>query len=192
MSAFEYFSVFISIILGLAMVHLLGGVSLMLDRRVHTRGYWVHTLWVFNMVLLIALVWIGNFLLADIDTFNVWHFLNMVAYATFIYLMSALLFPVRGAEVEDFHAHFRLNRARFFAMGLCFVATDAIDGLLEAHAVGGGLNPLQFLTLGVYATLFLIGMVWKNDRFDAFTAVVFVLGLAGFLESLVRAGVVRA
>ena len=34
MSAFEYLSTFMAIILGLAVVHLLGGVSLILDRRV--------------------------------------------------------------------------------------------------------------------------------------------------------------
>ena len=40
MSAFEYLSVFMSIILGLAVVHLLGGVSLILDQRVTARLNW--------------------------------------------------------------------------------------------------------------------------------------------------------
>ena len=33
---------------------------------------------------------------------------------------------------------------------------------------------------------------WKSKRLDAFAAVVFLLGLLGFLESLVRIGVVKA
>ena len=192
MSIFEYVSVFISVILGLAVVHLLGGLSLVLDTRVKTRVYWVHLLWTANMLFLTTLVWVGNFVLADVGAFTVWHFLNMVLYSMFIYLMSGLLYPVKGAEVTDFLHHFNDNRKRFYGVGLCLVITDTVDGLLEHRVIGGDLNPGQFATLTVYAILFIVGIVFKSRRFDAFTAVVFLLGLLGFLESLVRIGVVKA
>lgn len=38
MSIFEHYSVFVSIILGLAVVHLLGGISLILDKRTPAAG----------------------------------------------------------------------------------------------------------------------------------------------------------
>lgn len=63
MSIFEHVFVFISVILGLAVVHLLGGLFLILDRRVPTRVYWVHMLWTVNMLFFISLVWVGNFAL---------------------------------------------------------------------------------------------------------------------------------
>jgi hypothetical protein len=99
MTIFEHLSVFVSIILGLAVVHLLGGVSLILDARIRTKVYWVHLLWTANMLFLIVLVWLGNFVLAPVTLFSAAHFLNLLAYAMVIYLMSGLLYPVRGQEV---------------------------------------------------------------------------------------------
>ena len=192
MSLFEHLSVFISIILGLAVVHLLGGLSLILDARVRARLYWVHLGWTFNLLFLTVLVWIGNFLIADVTIFSIWHFLNLVLYAMFIYLMTGLLYPIGGSEVTDFRQHFFANRVRFCAVGLAFVATDAIDGLLEAQAVDGSLNPGQFGTLAVYALLFGIGIRTDREGFHGSAVVIFFLGLLGFLFSLVDVGLVSS
>jgi hypothetical protein len=94
MSAFEYLSVFISIILGLAIVHLLGGVSLILDRRVTARLYWVHMVWVINMFSLITWIWWGNWQLNGIESFSPAHYIAMVLFSVvvwFFYLGEALL-----------------------------------------------------------------------------------------------------
>jgi len=187
---FEHLSVFVSIILGLAVVHLLGGLSLILDTRVRTRIYGLHLLWTVNMLFLIVLVWMGNFLLAPVQVFTAAHFFNLLAYSMVIYLMSGLLYPIRGEEVTDFREHFHSNRPRFFALGLVFVATDGLDGLLEARATGGELNPGQFATLAVYAVLFLVGMRTSGARANGAVGALFFLGLIGFLESLIRTGIV--
>jgi hypothetical protein len=192
MSIFEHVSVFISVILGLAVVHLLGGLSLILDRRIPTRVYWVHMLWTVNMLFFTSLVWVGNFALSEVSAFSLWHFFNLILYSMFIYLMSGLLYPVRGGEVTDFHEHFDHNRVRFYAVGLGLVITDALDGLLEQRALDSDLNVGQFFTLAVYMILFAIGMSYNNKRFDAFTAVIFFAGLLGFLQSLVMTGLVGA
>ncbi|MEJ8569436.1 hypothetical protein [Elongatibacter sediminis] len=192
MSIFEHVSVFISVILGLAVVHLLGGLSLILDRRVSTRVYWVHMLWTVNMLFFTSLVWVGNFALSEVSTFSLWHFFNLILYSMFIYLMSGLLYPVRGGEVTNFHQHFEDNRVRFYAVGLGLVITDALDGLLEQQALGSELNVGQFFTLTVYMILFAIGTRYKSRRFDGFTAIVFFAGLLGFLQSLVMIGLVDA
>ena len=80
MSAFEYLSVFISIILGLAVVHLLGGVSLLLDQRIVARIFWVHTAWVLNMFSLITWVWWSNWQLNGIESFSPVHYVSMVLF----------------------------------------------------------------------------------------------------------------
>lgn len=190
MTIFEHLSVFVSIVLGLAVVHLLGGVSLVLDARIRTEIYWVHLLWTANMLFLIILVWLGNFVLAPVATFSAAHFLNLLGYAMAMYLMSALLYPVHGEEVTDFREHFFANRARFFSVGVFFVVTDALDGFLEHRATGLDLNPGQYATLAVWLVLFVIGIRTSGERFHGFAAVLFFVGLVGFLESLVRYGVV--
>ncbi|MEE4279830.1 MAG: hypothetical protein V2I82_15290 [Halieaceae bacterium] len=129
MSAFEYLSVFISIILGLAVVHLLGGVSLIIDQRVRARLDAIHMLWVLNMFTLITWVWWGNWQLNDVVAFSSLHYVAMVMFSVVVYLMCGLLFPVRGKEVEDFHEQFEMNRSRFFYLGLAL----AVAALLKGH-----------------------------------------------------------
>jgi len=190
MTIFEHLSVFVSIILGLAVVHLLGGVSLILDARVKARVYWVHLLWTANMLFLTVLVWLGNFVLAPVTVFSPAHFLNLPISSMFIYLMSGLLYPVRVDEVTDFRAHFHANRARFFSLGILFVVTDALDGWFEHRATQIDLNPGQYGTLAVNLVLFSIGIRNSGERFNGAAAILFLVGLVGFLYSLVSFGVV--
>ena len=185
---FEHVSIFFSIILGLGIVHLLGGVSLMLDARVKNKNYWVHSLWVFNLLFLISLVWIANFVLANADHLSLSHYFVLLAYSITIYLMCGLLFPVHGEEVTDFFVHFNSNKKRFYAVGILFTITDAIDGLLEAKAVDIELNPFQFGTLITYFILFVIGIKFKSRWIDPTIAIVFFLGLLGFLSSILHIG----
>ena len=181
---FDHVSVFVSIILGLGVVHLLGGISLILDARVKTKVYWVHLVWTANMMFLIALVWIGSLVLASNDGPSQGHYFVLLAYSMTIYLMCGLLFPIRGEEITDFRGHFYSNRVRFFSVGLLFVITDAIDGLLEVRTAEFSLNPLQYGTLALYFVLFVIGTRTSSARFHAVVAVVFFLGMLGFLQSI--------
>ncbi|MDX1394883.1 MAG: hypothetical protein R3195_10840 [Gemmatimonadota bacterium] len=189
MTIFEHVSVFVSIVLGLAVVHLLGGLSLILDARVRTKVYWIHLAWTAGLLLLTVLVWLGSFALAPVREFGAAHVFNLVAYAMVIYLMSGLLFPVRGEEVTDFREHFHANRTRFFSLGVLFVATDAIDGLLEWRAAGLPLDVGQFGTLAVWLVVFVIGIRSSSDRFHAFAVLAFLVGLGGFLVSLIDTGI---
>jgi hypothetical protein len=135
-SAFEYVSVFISIVLGLAVVHLLGGVSLILDQRVKARLDWIHGMWVLNMLALIIWVWYGNWELEQVEAFSPLHFLSMVIFSIVLYLMCGLLFPVRGAEVEDFREQFEMNRSRFFHLGQGVVLASALKVNVDYNVLG--------------------------------------------------------
>jgi len=135
MSAFEYLSVFISIILGLAIVHLLGGVSLILDRRVTARLYWVHMVWVLNMFSLITWIWWGNWQLNGIESFSPAHYIAMVLFSVVVYLMCGLLFPIKGKEVEDFHEQFEMNRARFFYLGEALLVAAVLKGHVDRQVL---------------------------------------------------------
>lgn len=159
----------------------------MLDARVKTKLYWVHLLWTVNLMLLIALVWFANFALSNATDIGLLHYFVLLGYSVSIYLMCALMFPVKGDEVTDFRLHYFANRVRFCAVGLLFVVTDALDGLIEAATLNLPLNLGQFGTLTVYGVLFLVGMVTTSQRFHAFAAGVFSLGLVGFLMSLTGA-----
>ncbi|MEM9301599.1 MAG: hypothetical protein AAGE01_05780 [Pseudomonadota bacterium] len=175
MSAFEYLSVFLSLIMGLAVVHLLGGISLILDQRVTARLSGIHLTWVANMFLVIMWVWWANWDLEQIDVFSPLHYVSMVLFSVVLYLMCGLLFPVRGKEVEDFHEQFEMNRSRFFVLGLALILAAAIKGYVDRVVLEEPHTTERFIMLTTLAVLFGIAARTSNNRFHWPLAVGFLL-----------------
>ena len=175
MDPYEYLTIFVSVILGLAVVHLLSGVSLILDTRVRERVDWIHAVWTANVFVTTLLVWWFNFSLTAIQEWTLPHFLNLVAYSVVLYLMSGLLYPVRGAEIIDFRAHFEANRPRFFTVCLAFQAVDFADAALERQALGSGWAPARLVALAVFAVAFVIGTRSNNRAFHGALAIAWLM-----------------
>ena len=165
MSAFEYFSVFMSIILGLAVVHLLGGVSLILDQRVKARVSGLHLIWVLNMFSLITWVWWGNWQLEGVESFSPVHYVAMVLFSVVLYLMCGLLFPVKGKEVEDFHEQFEMNRSRFFLLGLALLVAALLQGYVDRQVLEEPDTVERMVMLGILAVLFIFAARTSARRF---------------------------
>jgi hypothetical protein len=175
MDPYEYLTVFVSVILGLAVVHLLGGVSLILDTRVREKLDWVHSVWTANVFVTTLLVWWFNFGLTGVQVWTLPHFLTLVAYSVVLYLMSGLLYPVRGDEIVDFRAHFEANRPRFFTVCLVFQVVDFADAALERQTLGTDWAPLHLLSLVVFALAFLLAIRWSNRTFQGVLAVAWLV-----------------
>lgn len=175
MSAFEYISVFLSLIMGLAVVHLLGGVSLILDQRVKARLSGIHLLWVLNMFLLIMWVWWANWELEAIDVFSPWHYAAMVLFSVVLYLMCGLLFPVRGKEVEEFHEQFEMNRKRFFYLGQALLVAAAMKGYVDRVVLDEPHVTERFAGVAVLVALFGIATRTASPRYHWALAVGFLL-----------------
>lgn len=180
MDPYEYLTVFVSVILGLSVVHLLSGVSLILDTRVRERVDWIHATWTANVFITTLLVWWFNFSLTAVQEWTLLHFLNLVAYSVVLYLMAGLLYPVRGAEIIDFRAHFECNRCRFFMVCLAFQAVDFADVLLERQALGVAWNPLALTLLVVFAVAFVIAIRTSNRSFHGGLAIAWLIACLGW------------
>jgi hypothetical protein len=184
MTPYEYLTVFISVVLGLAVIHLLSGVALLLDTRVRAKPDWIHGVWTANVLITTVLVWWFNFSLTGVREWTLPFFLNLVAYSVVLYLMSGLLYPVRGSEVIDFKAHFEANRVRFFLVCLVFQVVDFADAALEREALGTTWSPVQLTVISVFALAFLVGIRTSNRTFHGALAVAWLLtciywGIAG-------------
>lgn len=57
MDPFEYLVVLTSIVLGLAVTRVIGGVGNIIQTRRKKRTYWVHIVWMVNLLLTITIVW---------------------------------------------------------------------------------------------------------------------------------------
>jgi hypothetical protein len=175
MDPYEYLTIFVSVILGLAVVHLLSGVALILDTRVRERIDWIHAVWTTNVFLTTLLVWWFNFSLTAVQEWTLLHFLNLVAYAVVLYLMTGLLYPVRGAEVTDFRVHFEANRPRFFAVCLLFQVVDFADAALERQALGTDWAPFHLASVVTFGIAFLIAIRNCNRTYHGVLAIAWLL-----------------
>lgn len=180
MTPYEYLTVFVSVVTGLAIVHLLSGVSLILDTRVSEHLDWIHAVWTGNVFVTTLLVWWFNFGLTEVQVWSLPHFLTLVSYSVVLYLLAALLYPVRGSEIIDFKAHFECNRPRFFLLALAFQVVDLTDAVLERQALGTDWNVLHLISLATFGVAFVVAMRTADRRFHGALAVSWLLVCLGW------------
>ncbi len=177
MSAFEYLSVLISIVLALGMTRVLAGVGEMLQARIHRRVYWVHVIWIFNLFIYLVLAWWIFYRWRNQQSWNFYLFVFVLISPTILYLPSMLLFPPDAGTDEsvDYKAHYYANHRAFFAIFGMFTVVDIADTSLKGIP--------HLLALGkpyvISSVLFLIGIVTaattQNERYHQFYAIFFLI-----------------
>jgi hypothetical protein len=127
MTHFEYLAVAFSIVLSLAAVRLLSGLSVAF---VPERRHWPHAIWIAFALLEAALIWWNFWSFRDIE-WNFFSFLSILVVPALIYLQAAALVPENPGAVQSWRDHFLAARTRFFvALGALFLLTAAMTWLL--------------------------------------------------------------
>lgn len=110
MTLFEFIGVAFSIVLSLAAVRLLGGLSVAFipDRR-----YWPHAAWILLILLNSAMVWWNFWSFRNLE-WNLAFFFLVLVVPALIYLQAAALVPENPETVQAWRAHFFAARSRFF------------------------------------------------------------------------------
>ena len=158
MTTFEYLSVFVSIVIGLAVVRLLGAFAVMLTRD-GVRLYWVHATWMTYYLLWLPYFWWFTLGWRDRTVWTYPLFFFLVAYAMLAFLVIVILIPREDAEVTDYEEHFfRVRRPFFIALTALFLM-DVVDSIAKGPENLAGLGPTYFplmagLTAGHLAAAF--------------------------------------
>ena len=114
MDLFEYVMVLASIVIGLAMTHLLQGLLGIIQKR--PRVYWVHLVWVGFAFFQTVFWWWWEFRYSLVEAWTLPLYLFIIGYAFLIYLFCGLLFPDTLEGYGDFKTYFYKRRAWFFSM----------------------------------------------------------------------------
>lgn len=93
MSAFEYVTVLISIVISLGITQILRGVASVLKKINKVELYWPHILWVVFVLLLHIQEWWVTYELKNFAPWRLPVFLFIMIYPINLFLMSRLLFP---------------------------------------------------------------------------------------------------
>jgi hypothetical protein len=177
MDPFSYICVLTSIVAGLAVTRLVSGFGQLLQTRARTPPYWVHTLWMVNVLLTMIITWWVQYRWRNVTHWTLRLFLWLLVAPLILYLVAALLFPTNQDEVvvTNWREHYYANNQKIFALfGLTF-AIDLVATLLKGLTHFLSLGPLYYGSMLMHITLCAIAATTKSPRYHGFFAVFFLI-----------------
>jgi len=182
MTLFEYLSVFLSVIMGLGVTHILVGLSKTIHYRKTLGLNWVHTLWAINILIYIVIIWWGMFWWTKLTVWSFFEFLLLLLYAITLFLAASLLFPWDMPKDFDFKVHFEETRVWFFSVFVFAWCLDIPETVLKAE---GGVRALPEHYIVLAATqlcLGVAGIFLSNRTFHRFYAAFWTVLTVGYLS----------
>jgi hypothetical protein len=187
MGPFEYVMTLVSIVVGLALTHILSALGSAVHRLRHgppIRLDAVYLLWVGFVLAWLLSFWWWEFKFHDLDikwTFGLYLF--VILYAVVLFLMAVILVPRDMDGVHDSYAYFMAGRRWFFGALLVANAVDFADSLLKGMA--WALRPDYVVQLVLYIAAAALGVASGRRSVQLGIAVVmFALQLVYTWESL--------
>jgi hypothetical protein len=126
---FEFVAVFFSVVLGLAVSHLLTGLSDLVEVRQRVRTDWIHSLWVVAVLLLLVHSWWGMWDLSSGLRWTYPAFLVLVANQMASFLLATLTLPRVPADEGpiDLGAHLAHVRPIFLSLWGVILGLAALE-----------------------------------------------------------------
>jgi hypothetical protein len=116
MSAFEYVTVLISIVLSLGIAQILTNVASLIKKSGKVILYWPHLLWVMFVLLLHVQEWWVTYELKSHTPWRLPTFLFIMAYPVNLFVLAHLLFPNKLKGVVDLKKYYLQNFKKIFAV----------------------------------------------------------------------------
>jgi hypothetical protein len=178
---FDYFGVLISIILGLALTHILRGLGRIIQVRHEIRIYWVQVVWAVNVVIYVLSVWWSMYWWKGLGDWTFEWFLFVTAYAIAVFIWAYMLVPAEVVAGMDFRAYFLANRRWFFGIQLVVVLTD-IPETLQKAAMHLRPVPTQYgLLIACLLLVSVVGIITDNRRVHAALCIAWLLAALAYL-----------
>jgi hypothetical protein len=123
--AFEYLSVLLSIILGLAVAQILTGYRSLVLARSRVRSHLPTLVWTMIVLLIAVQSWWAMFGLRDAPSWTFGGFAILLMQTILIYMLAGLSLPdVRADGPVNLYAHYHEHRRVFFVIIVLLVAVS--------------------------------------------------------------------
>ena len=134
METFNYLSVLLSIVIGLAIAQVLQGLRGLILARVKVRLYLPTVIWTGIALLLAIQAWWASFGLHTRANWTFWTFIVIVLQAISVYMVAALVLPDVTEDAVDLRDHYFTHRSWFFGAVLATIIFSAAKELvLRGH-----------------------------------------------------------
>jgi hypothetical protein len=168
---FDYVMILASIIIGLAMAHLMQGLAGLIQQPAKVRIWWVHLVWVAYMLFLAVFWWWFEYMLHKVSVWTFATYIFVLLYAFIIYMASALLFPRDLSGYGSYEEYFLARRAWFFGLGILSITIDPIDSALKGRGHVAQLGTEYWVSTVVVAVLFIVAIGTRRRSVHAVIAV---------------------
>jgi hypothetical protein len=182
MSQFEYLSVLVSIIIGLALTQLLSGLARLIQLRRRIAMHATTLCWIAILFLVDIQVWWVAFERRDSHEWMFFAFLLYLLIPICVFLLSYLVLPDLGDEDNaDLRANFEDNQPWFFGL---LAALPAVSLLEQGLREGGLALDVDLGVRVVLVVLALVAMRVRNARFQFWNALGVLALLVGYVLAL--------
>ena len=148
MSPFEFVTIFCSLILGLALSHILRAVTDLYEIRDRVKTYWLNSLWVVTVIMWSVYAWWGLWQLS-IDL-NEWHYGQywfLVTNLASIYFFTTLVLPKATDEgIIDLEKHYySVHQAFFLIVAFSLFTSSVVNYSLFGKALISDMTVMPFI-----------------------------------------------
>lgn len=177
MEFFNYVMVLASVIVGLAVAHLLQGVVKMAQEADRTKLYWVHLLWIVLMFHNALFWWWWEFSLGDTPRWTFELYIFILYFAVLLYVICAILVPSGPGHYADYRAYFFARRRWLFGLLLVFSLFDFIDSAVKGPAHLAALGWPYYASVSIRSLLLLGAMKTRNEKYHATVVILFIANM---------------
>ena len=180
MSAFEFVAVLFSVIVGLAISHLLSAASELIEIHVRVKTYWVNNIWMVTVFIWAIFSWWGMWELNNLEMWDYPSFFLVVINLSGLYLMTTLVLPkATESGIIDLEKHyFLVHRIFFIITAWNFGSIILINHFLFFKPIFSPFTIMPFLL----TFLSLFGVITKSRRYHGFLSVFTFISLIIFMS----------
>jgi hypothetical protein len=168
MESFNYLSVLISIILGLAIAQVLQGVRGLILTRKKVKLYTPTVIWTAMSLLIAIQGWWAAFSMHEQASWNFLGLLIIVLQAVSVYMVAALVLPdPKGESVVDLREHYFAHRHWFFGA----VLGSVVCSLSKELTLYGRLpHPLDLGFQSAFGLIAILAIILRQEWFHRILA----------------------
>jgi len=167
MTRFEFLSVLVSIVIGLGLTHLLGGLGHAYHFRRSSKMDAVHVAWTITVFFVLVLNWWVFWLYHEFTDWTFSVFFTVILWTATLYTLALALYPPRLSRDVDYRELFEANRTWFLSTFTTMCLLDLLVSFLRDQ----GTTELYYIAyVSHYAVITAVGIGVKNRRYDMVAA----------------------
>jgi len=160
MDAFNFLTVMVSIVVGLGLTQLLGGIGNFVQIRRRVRFYWLHTAWVLLLIALHLHMWWSFWVLRQVTDWTYGTFAYVLIGPAMLVIASHVIIPELIDGRIDVERHYYDTRMVFFGL----LATTGIWAMFLEPITGVRTFVVPFRLLQALGTATLVACAISDDR----------------------------